>query len=145
LATTDLVAEMARMIFEHFALNVPDARAMSEWYVKHLGFSVARSREEAPYTRFLTDESGRVVVELYSNPSARTLEFETEHPLTFHFAVVSRAADQDRSRLEQAGATFFVEDRLPDGTQLIMLRDPWGLPVQLCQRTNPFPDTGVNA
>jgi glyoxylase I family protein len=133
------------MVFEHFALNVPDARAMSEWYVKHLGFTVVRSREEAPYTRFLADESGRVVVELYSNLSARSLEFGTEHPLTFHFAVISRAADQDRSRLEQAGATFFVEDRLPDGTRLIMLRDPWGVPVQLCQRTHPFPDTHVNA
>ena len=136
---------MTRMIFEHFALNVPDACAMSEWYVKHLGFAVTRSREEAPYTRFLSDESGRVVVELYSNSSARTLDFEKEHPLTFHFAVVSRAAEQDRSRLEQAGATFFVEDRLPDGTRLIMLRDPWGVPLQLCQRTNPFTDTRVNA
>ena len=25
------------------------------------------------------------------------------------------------------------------GTLLIMLRDPWGVPLQLCQRTQPFP------
>jgi hypothetical protein len=42
--------------------------------------------------------------------------------------------DADRKRLEAAGATFFEEIRLPDGTFVIMLRDPWGVPLQLCKR-----------
>jgi len=66
-------------------------------------------------------------------------DFVSAHPLCFHFAVVSGAAREDRARLEKAGAKFFVEDALPDGSVLIMMRDPWGVPLQLCQRTKPFP------
>ena len=127
------------MIFEHFALNVPDARAMSRWYVQHLGFVIARSREDAPYTHFLADNSGRVAVELYTNLAATITDFASAHPLSFHFAVVTHAARDERARLEKAGATFFVEDALPDGSVLIMMRDPWGVPLQLCQRATPFP------
>ena len=127
------------MIFEHFALNVPDARAMSRWYVQHLGFVIARSREDAPYTHFLADNSGRVAVELYTNLAATITDFASAHPLSFHFAVVTHAARNERARLEKAGATFFVEDALPDGSVLIMMRDPWGVPLQLCQRATPFP------
>ena len=29
-------------------------------------------------------------------------------------------------------------ETLPDGTLLVMLRDPWGVALQLCQRTKPF-------
>ena len=48
-------------------------------------------------------------------------------------------ADTIRPRLERAGATLFLEEPQPDGSILIMMRDPWGVPLQLCQRTNPFP------
>ena len=42
-------------------------------------------------------------------------------------------------RLAAAGATPFSDDKMPDGSRLIFLRDPWGVPVQLCQRAQPFP------
>jgi catechol 2,3-dioxygenase-like lactoylglutathione lyase family enzyme len=126
------------MTFEPFALNVPDARAVSQWYVQHLGFTIARRREDAPYTHFLSDDTGRIVVELYTNPAAAALSFPTVHPLTFHFALATSNARRDRARLEEAGATFFVEDNPADGSILIMMRDPWGVAVQLCQRATPF-------
>ena len=128
------------MKFEHFALNVPDARAQSQWYVEHLGFVVARRREDAPHTHFLADETGRVIVELYTNPAAAIPNYAAAHPLCFHIAVVAADAAAERARLEGAGAAFFVEDALPDGSRLIMLRDPWGVPLQLCQRAVPFAD-----
>lgn len=127
------------MKFEHFALNVPDARAMSRWYVENVGFKILRQRDEAPYTHFLADDAGRVVVELYSNPKAVIPDYAASHPLTFHFAVYTPDARAERLRLEKAGATLFIEDPLPDGSLLIMLRDPWGVPLQLCQRAQPFP------
>jgi glyoxylase I family protein len=126
------------MKFEHFALNVPDARAMSQWYVEHVGFKIVRRMDEAPYTHFLADESGRVTVELYTNPKATIPNYAAAHPLCFHFAVVAADARAERQRLEKAGATLFIDDPLPDGTILIMMRDPWGVPLQLCQRTTPF-------
>jgi glyoxylase I family protein len=126
------------MRFEHFALNVPEPTAQANWYVEHLGFGVARRLEEAPFTHFLTDDTGRVVVELYMNPAGSVPDYSTKHPLTFHIAVVAEDARSERTRLERAGATLFVEDPQPDGSILIMMRDPWGLPLQLCQRANPF-------
>jgi glyoxylase I family protein len=125
--------------FEHFALNVPDARGHAAWYVQHLGFKVARAREDAPYTHFLADETGRIIVELYSNAQAAIPDYGAAHPLCFHVAMATSNAREERARLEHAGATLFLEDPQPDGSMLIMMRDPWGVPLQLCQRTNPFP------
>lgn len=126
------------MNFEHFALNVPDVRPHARWYVEHLGFSIARERTDPPYTHFLADESGRVFLELYSNPSQPSLEFAILHPLRFHFAMVAVDALGERARLEKAGAQLVSEEPLPDGTVLVMMRDPWGVPLQLCQRAKPF-------
>ncbi len=127
------------MKFEHFALNVPEVHAHVAWYVTHLGLTVARRREDPPYMTFLADSTGRTIVELYSNPKAPYPDYRAAHPLVFHLALVAADARAERVRLEAAGATFFAEDALPDGSVLIMLRDPWGVPLQLCQRAVPFP------
>lgn len=128
-----------RMKFEHFALNVRDPVAHARWYCDHLGFRVARQRTDSPFTHFLADETGRVVVELYGNPNATIPDYATMHPLCFHVAVATADAAVERRRLEFAGARLFAEEPQPDGSLLIMMRDPWGVPLQLCQRTQPFP------
>lgn len=126
------------MLFEHFALNVPDSKAAADWYAAHLGFKIVRALEGAPFTRFLADESGRVVLEVYSNPAAPFPNYAAQHPLIFHWALVSANPDADRARLEKAGATFAYVDDLPDGSRLTMLRDPWGIALQLCRRAKPM-------
>lgn len=126
------------MKFEHFALNVPDARAISRWYVEHLGLAVARRREDPPYTHFLADDTGRVIVELYTNPQAPVPDYAAQPPLVFHFALVAADARAECQRLSAAGAKLFLEEPQPDGSMLIMMRDPWGVPIQLCQRAKPF-------
>ena len=68
------------MKFEHFALNVPDARAAVIWYVDHLGMRILRQREEPPYTTFLADDTGRVLMELYTNPAAALPDHAAAHP-----------------------------------------------------------------
>ncbi|MGC4072905.1 MAG: VOC family protein [Nibricoccus sp.] len=125
------------MKFEHFAINVPDARAQAAWWVQNLGLTVARKREDAPYTHFLADETGRVIIELYSNPSAPYPDYAKQHQLVFHVAFVATNARAERERLEKAGATFIIEET-PDGSSLIMMRDPWGVALQFCQRSKPF-------
>ena len=45
----------------------------------------------------------------------------------------------ERDRLIAAGATLFSDTGLQDGTQLVMLKDPWGVALQLCQRADPMP------
>ncbi len=127
------------MLFEHFAINVPDSRASAAWYVENLGLKVVRSVENAPFTRFLADDSGRTVIEVYSNPKAPYPDYQNQHWLVFHFALVSTDVEADRVRLEQAGAMLATIDDLPDGSRLIMMRDPWGVCIQLCRRTTLMP------
>ncbi len=126
------------MTFEHFALNVAEPAAMTRWYGEHLGLRVVRDVGGATQTVFLGDDTGRVVVELYHNPAAPVPAYAATHPLCFHFALVSTDARADRQRLEQAGAQWVEDVTPPDGSVLIMMRDPWGVPIQLCQRARPF-------
>ena len=55
------------MIFEHFALNVTNPVEMADWYVENLEMKIVRSIDKSPFTRFLADRTGRVVLEIYSN------------------------------------------------------------------------------
>jgi catechol 2,3-dioxygenase-like lactoylglutathione lyase family enzyme len=127
--------------FEHFALNVPDPVAQAEWYVHNLGFSVAVRGGPPAHMHFLADETGRVIVELYHNASGPVPDYPSMHPLSFHFAVIATDAKAERARLEGVGASLLSEGTLPDGSVLVMLRDPWGLPLQLVQRAVPLPST----
>src|SRR5204862_7764740 len=102
------------MKFEHFAVNVPDSRAHARWLVTHLGFTVARSFDVPPYMHFLADETGRVIVELYSNSAATVPDYKSQHPLVLHLALVSTDTAADRTRPEKAGCTFFAADTPPD-------------------------------
>lgn len=129
------------MKFEHFALNVPDPQAMSLWYEEHLGLKVKKKMKEAPFMTFLADDSGTIMLEIYSNPKGETLDFTAFHPLAVHLAFVSKDPISDKSRLMAAGASELSDDNLPDGSHLVMLRDPWGICIQLCKRAIPMLDS----
>ena len=83
------------MKFEHFGINVPDAPAMATWYVEHLHMQIVRAIQGAPHTHFLADATGRVVVEIYSNPIAPIPDYANQDPLCLHIAfAVDDAAQQ---------------------------------------------------
>lgn len=126
------------MVFEHFALNVPEPTSMALWYAQHLQMQIIRKMERAPYTHFLADKTGRVVMEIYSNRQALIPEYAAQHPLCFHFAFAVTDAETEKNRLLKAGATLFEDLYLEDGSHLVMLRDPWGIPLQICQRATPM-------
>lgn len=126
------------MKFEHFALNVPDPVQMAEWYVVNLGMKIIFSLDKTPFTRFLADETGRVTVELYSNAAAPMPSYRDVHHLNFHFAFAVADAEAARADLLRAGAIDVEVVRPADGSVLYMLRDPWGVPLQICQRARPF-------
>ena len=126
------------MVFEHFAVNVSDIASVVEWYVSNLGLKARISEKDPPYVTFLEDSGGRVVIEFYQRVDAPAIDYSAVNPLSFHVAFVSAEAEQDKNRLVGSGATFEVEVKLEDGTHIVMLRDPWGMPLQLCQRANPF-------
>lgn len=122
------------MKLEHFALNVEDPLAMRQWYTKHLGLTVIRGMDEAPYTTFMADSSGNIMIEIYCNPADQVPDYKNMNPLLVHMAFVSGDPGNDSKRLTAAGATLVSDQQLDDGSHLIMLRDPWGVAIQLCKR-----------
>lgn len=126
------------MKFEHFALNVEDPRAMSSWYVEQLSLQVVRQMQESPYTTFMADDSGTILLEIYNNPAAEVPDYAHMNPLLVHLAFVSANPAKEAERLQQAGAQLVSEQQFDDGTQLVMMRDPWGLAIQFCRRGEPM-------
>ncbi|HAI11504.1 MAG TPA: glyoxalase/bleomycin resistance/dioxygenase family protein [Phycisphaerales bacterium] len=123
------------MRIEHFAVQVASPTEMTSWYQKHLGLRIIRHVGGIAGTCFLADDSDRVLLEIYSNPKVVTPDYASMHPLLLHMAFVSDDVQRDCDRLARAGATVidapFVS---PAGDSLAMLRDPWGLAIQLCCR-----------
>jgi glyoxylase I family protein len=126
------------MKIEHFAFNVSEPVAMAEWYCSNLGMSVKRKQPKAPFTHFLADSSGSVMIEIYNNPADQVPDYTNMNPLLLHLAFVSADPAVDKDRLIKAGASLADEIRLDDGSHLVMLRDPWGLAIQLCKRGKPM-------
>lgn len=127
------------MKIEHLALNVPDPLAMARWYVDHLGLTVKRRFLEAPWGHFLADDSGTVMIEIYGNDKAPALDLTSVAPPALHLAFVSKDIAADVARLSAAGATLVSgPETAANGDGLAMLRDPWGVCLQLVKRTQPM-------
>ena len=126
------------MKIEHVAFNVADPVAVADWYCRHLGLKIVRHIPVPTQTHFLADDNGETVIEIYCNPPDEVPDYAGMNPLLFHLAFVSEAPDVDSARLVAAGASEVDEIQRPDGTHLIMLRDPWGLALQLCKRAEPL-------
>lgn len=126
------------MKFEHFALNVEDPVAMADWYVKQLGLEVVRQMPVSPFTTFMADSSGNIMLEIYNNPAAEIPLYRFMHPLLVHLAFVSEEPAKVKERLLKAGASLESEQHLEDGTHLLMMRDPWGFAIQFCKRGTPM-------
>jgi catechol-2,3-dioxygenase len=126
------------MRIEHVGINVAQPREIARWYVEHVGFTVARQQTTPPYTHFLADETGCVLLEVYDRQDAPQWTRKMHAPLLYHLALRSSDLKRDRDRLVQAGASIADETIDADGFGLVMLRDPWGIPLQLCNRREPF-------
>jgi catechol 2,3-dioxygenase-like lactoylglutathione lyase family enzyme len=127
------------MKFEHVAFNVPDARATAAWYVENLGMQIVRAMDRAPFAHFMADETGRTALELYTNTSAPIPDYEAMNQFTLHVAFAVEDAAIVRDRLIAAGATLIDESGSVESSILVFLRDPWGVTLQLCQRSRPLP------
>jgi len=127
------------MNIEHLAINVPDPVAMAHWYTTHLGMRVVRAIDEPPHTRFLADRAGRVVLELYHQTAAAVPDYAAQHPFVLHIAFVAPDLELERNRLLAAGMLADGDIQAnPAGDRLAFLRDPWGIVVQLVQRSRPL-------
>jgi catechol 2,3-dioxygenase-like lactoylglutathione lyase family enzyme len=127
------------MRIEHVALQVDDPAGVAGWYGQFLGMVVKRSQTVAPFGHFLADDAGAVMIEVYRYPTLAVPDYRSMNPLTFHLAFSAGDVDRDRVRLLAAGATAEGDVQVNDvGDRVAMLRDPWGVPVQLVRRAAPM-------
>ncbi len=127
------------MKIEHFAYQVEKPAKVADWYGEHLGFTVKRGSDTPVPVRFLADESGDVMIEIYNNPKVTTPEYGSMDPLILHLAFVCDTVPATAERLVAAGAELIIgPEKLGNGDELAMLRDPWGLAIQLCYRAEPM-------
>ena len=127
------------MRIEHIALQMEDPVRAADWYGTHLGFSVRRAGGPPAHARFLADASGHVVLEIYRNPKVPVPDYRTMDPLLLHIAFVSDDVVADCQRLLAAGAARLQDpETLDNGDRIAMVRDPWGVPLQLVTRRDPI-------
>jgi glyoxylase I family protein len=127
------------MRIEHAGIQVQNPAAMADWYIAHLGFKCERSSDTPAQVRFIADDGGRVMLEIYNSPAVRVPDYAAMDPLLLHVAFVCDDVPETVQRLIGAGATLASGPEIkPNGDELAMLRDPWGLAIQLCRRSSPM-------
>ena len=110
---------------------------MADWYVKHLGAKVARVGGPPEHGRFLI--VGGVMFEIYNNPAVSMPDYSKSDVLQMHLAFSSENLKGDRDRLVKAGARVVVDVYMtPGGDEIMMLRDPWQVPIQFVKRKEPM-------
>lgn len=129
------------MKLEHIGLQVSDPVQMSDWYCRHLGFQLMRRQEASPFTAFIADSSGSMMLEIHNHLEVRMPDYTQADPLELHLAVDvgDEPIEAAAQRLLQAGATL-AKDLVVTaaGDRLMMLRDPWGMALQLVKRAQPM-------
>ena len=122
--------------FEHLALNVADPQRVANWYVENLGMRVVRQGGPPSFTNFVADDEKHMMIELSANAAAPTLDLSKFNTVSLHFAFVVDDVRSLRTGLTEAGATLAEEIRETNaGDQVLVLRDPWGFPIQFIKRT----------
>ncbi len=123
------------MRIEHFGYQVADPAAVARWYIEHFGFVIKRSADAPVPVRFLADCSGQVMLEIYNNPKVPVPDYASMDPLTLHIAFVCEDVPATVKQCVDAGATIVSDpEKLDNGDELAMLRDPWGLCIQMAKR-----------
>ncbi len=127
------------MRIEHIGIQVTDPAAFADWYIRHLGFVCKRSEDNPTPVRFIADESGRVMLEVYNNSGVAVPDYSSMDPLLLHVAFACSDVSGTAERLQKAGARLIgPPETMPNGDVLAMLRDPWGTAIQLAHRASPM-------
>ena len=127
-------------MIEHIGLVVTDSRAMAAWYAQHLGFDILRSFDTGSgHVAFIQSPATGLIFELITHCDRPPIEPALSDPLQFHIALKTDDIICQRDRLVAAGATFVTDCPTDDpDARVMVLRDPWGLFIQLAQRRDDF-------
>jgi catechol 2,3-dioxygenase-like lactoylglutathione lyase family enzyme len=124
---------------EHVAINVEDPVEMAKWYCENLGMKIIRKGQPPVNMHFMSDDGGNMMLEIYNNPPDAVPNYRSMDPLSLHIAFMVDDVEKTRRRLVAAGATIATDITVTDsGDKLVMLRDPWGVPIQFLKRAEPM-------
>ena len=124
---------------EHVALNVPEPEAMAKWYAENLGMKIMREGPAPVSMRFIADAGENMMLELYHNPADEVPDYRSMGVRTLHIAFLVDDVAQIRGGLLDAGATMAEDVEVTDaGDEILILRDPWGIPIQFIKRAEPM-------
>lgn len=128
-----------RIRLEHVAINVKDPVAMAKWYKENLSMKIVREGPPPANMRFISDSGSNMMLELYNNPPDEVPDYPVMNPLSLHIAFMVDDVRAITRKLIGAGATIAVEMNTTEaGDELIILRDPWGVPIQFLKRAKPM-------
>ena len=127
------------MKVEHVAFLVDDPEAVADWYCANLGMRVIRAGGPPANARFLLDAAGNTMFEIYASEDLTTPDYLSMHHSVLHLAFHADDVRVECAGLIAAGATWVNEpDENDAGDTMAMLRDPWGLAVQVLKRKEPM-------
>lgn len=120
---------------DHFALQHPAPEAVSAWLCLHFGLTVYRVSTSASRARFLKCPATGVMLEIYRQPEVTVPDYAAMAPAVLHLAFYANDIPAETARLVAAGATLAGEPgQNSAGDKFLMLRDPWGVALQLVSR-----------
>jgi glyoxylase I family protein len=128
-----------RIRLEHVAINVENPVEMAKWYCENLGMKIVREGPAPVNMRFISDAGVNMMLEIYHNPPDAVPDYASMDPLMLHIAFMVDDVKSTCRKLVSAGATVASEVTITDsGDEIAMLRDPWGIPIQIIKRANPM-------
>lgn len=128
-----------RIRLEHVAINVENPVEMAKWYCENLGMKIVRKGPAPVNMRFISDAQANMMLEIYHNPPEAVPDYASMDPLMLHIAFMVDDVEGTCRKLVAAGADVAAEITITDsGDKLAMLRDPWGVPIQILKRANPM-------
>lgn len=127
------------MKIEHLALNVGDPVALAKWYCQNLGFTIIKEMNVLPFAHFIADSSKHIMLEIFCLSDKKLTDYASVDSAVMHLGFSVEDMEAEYNKLVSAGATIDSEVTvLKNGDKVAMLRDPWGISIQLVQRKVPM-------
>jgi catechol 2,3-dioxygenase-like lactoylglutathione lyase family enzyme len=123
---------------EHIALNIADPVMVAKWYVNNLNMQIIRQGDAPSYTTFIADSGKHMMFELYHNTNFPLFDTAKVSLMSIHFAFMVSDIEKTKEKIIAAGAKIVEDTKTPSGDYVVMMRDPWGLPIQFVCRVQPM-------
>lgn len=123
---------------EHIGFVINNPCAAADWYQSNLSYTILRKAGDNSVA-FIKEPRTGLIFEFIGSRDIRPIDKDLSHPLQAHIAIKSDDIDKDRQRLMDAGASFVMDCRTHDpDAKVCVLKDPFGLYLQLAQRKDDF-------